>query len=88
MIGRFGYGGFGHLTSLGARLLGAMPVVGEQSFLGGIRTERKVKPIKRSKDKLKSQLQAKRNNKRVIVRLKRRRRKLAKASRVRNRRCR
>ena len=86
MIGRFGYGGFGHLTSLGARPLGARPVVGEQSFLGGIRTERKVKPIKRSKDKLELQLQAKRNNKRVIARIRRRKRKLIKASRVRNRR--
>ena len=76
MIGRLGY----------LSPFGALPSVGEKSFLGGLRTERKVKPIKRSKDKIKMQLQAKRNNKRVIARLKRRKQKMIKASRLKNRR--
>ena len=74
MIGRFGY----------LSPFGVLPNVGEKSFLGGIRTERKVRPVRRSKDKPK--LQAKLNNKRAVARLKKRRRKLVKASRVRNRR--
>ena len=76
MIGRNGY----------LSPFGALPSVGDPSFLGGLNSKRKVRPIKRSKDKLKMQLQAKRNNKRIKDRLKRRKRKMIKASRARNRR--
>ena len=75
MLGRFGY----------LSPFGSLPNVGEMSFLGGIRTERKVMPKRRSKDSVRPKF--KRNNKRVIARLKRRKRKMAKASKVRNRRC-
>jgi len=47
--------------------------------------DKMIRPVKR-KARTKPVAKAKRNNKRVIARLKRRRRKMAKASRVRNRR--
>ena len=71
MIGRFGY----------LSPFGALPNVGEQSFLGGLRTERKVRSERR-KDKPK----LKRIKKCVsLAAYKRRRRKLAKASKIKNR---